>query len=208
MQAEDEHSSGMTGRAGDIKGQGAKDGPDSHGDPVSPDNPNGQDGPGSSAGQGGPGIPDCQSISSSSEGQVVPCGPGNPPGPSDGGAVGDAAEGGPAVEQAPPAPGLGGDAAPGRAGEPEGRPLTFTLIVPFQNQLEAEIARRCLMSDVQRQVRKELTVTGSILVVRWTAENLAVLRLSMNSFLTHLSLVVRNIQCIGHPCHLNFDQEK
>uniref|UniRef100_A0A452UPZ6 L antigen family member 3 n=1 Tax=Ursus maritimus TaxID=29073 RepID=A0A452UPZ6_URSMA len=75
-----------------------------------------------------------------------------------------------------------------------------TLTVPFRSPLEAEMACRSLAPHAQRHrgvVQKELTVNGSTLAVRWTAEDPVFFRISINSFLDQLSLVIRNIRGLG-----------
>uniref|UniRef100_A0A8I3Q0Z9 L antigen family member 3 n=1 Tax=Canis lupus familiaris TaxID=9615 RepID=A0A8I3Q0Z9_CANLF len=76
------------------------------------------------------------------------------------------------------------------------------LTVPFRTPLEAEMARRSLAPYVQRPrglVQKELTVNGSALAIRWTAEDPVFFRISVNAFLDQLSLVMRNIRGFGSP---------
>uniref|UniRef100_A0A8C6DN17 L antigen family member 3 n=1 Tax=Moschus moschiferus TaxID=68415 RepID=A0A8C6DN17_MOSMO len=119
--------------------------------------------------------PACQSGSGSAEGEDVHRAPEGRGGPGRGRAV---------IEAAVARP--GGD----------------TLRVPFQLPLEADMARRSLLPDAQRHqglIRKEFAVNGSDLLVRWTAEDLAFIRLSMNPFLDQLSLVIQNIQSLGPP---------
>ena len=77
-----------------------------------------------------------------------------------------------------------------------------TLRVPFQSPLEAGMAVISLLPDAQRHqglIRKEFAVNGSDLLVRWTAEDLAFIRLSINPFLDQLSWVIRNTQRHGLP---------
>lgn len=78
----------------------------------------------------------------------------------------------------------------------------FSLSVPFPSALEAQIARGSLAPDAEphsRAVHKELTVTGSVLAVRWRAEDSRLLRVSVINFLDQLSLVVRTMQRFGPP---------
>ncbi|XP_012890763.1 PREDICTED: EKC/KEOPS complex subunit LAGE3-like [Dipodomys ordii] len=82
-------------------------------------------------------------------------------------AVGVLAIPSPRGERAPPAPAASGDAATSFL-RPGSRLLEFSLTVPFGSPLEADMARRCLVTYAQRQqemVHKELTVTGSVLTV-------------------------------------------
>uniref|UniRef100_A0A8C3YAG3 L antigen family member 3 n=1 Tax=Catagonus wagneri TaxID=51154 RepID=A0A8C3YAG3_9CETA len=145
------------------------------------------DGGGGEGGRGGPHssqIPDCQSSSG---------GPNGEGGPGREGAVIEAAVAPPRVDQEPLAQGPGGDAVPVAVG-PGSSPSTLT--VPFRSPLEADMARRSLIPNAQRQqhvIQKEFTVTGSALAIRWTAEDLALCRTAINSFLDQLSLVIRNI---------------
>ncbi|KAF6390240.1 hypothetical protein mRhiFer1_007820 [Rhinolophus ferrumequinum] len=77
-------------------------------------------------------------------------------------------------------------------------PMASTLTLPFQSYLEAELARLAMDTDAQRHwqgVEKEVIVTDNVLAV-WIAENPDLLRVSINSFLEQLSVVVRNIQRI------------
>uniref|UniRef100_A0AAA9S6H1 L antigen family member 3 n=1 Tax=Bos taurus TaxID=9913 RepID=A0AAA9S6H1_BOVIN len=120
-------------------------------------------------------IPACQSGSGSAEGEAVRRAPQGRGGPGRGRAVMEAAV---------------------------ARPQGDTLRVPFQSPLEADMARRSLLPDAQRHqglIRKEFAVNGSDLLVRWTADDLAFIRLSMNPFLDQLSLVIRNIRSLGLP---------
>ncbi|XP_073920368.1 EKC/KEOPS complex subunit LAGE3 isoform X2 [Castor canadensis] len=76
------------------------------------------------------------------------------------------------------------------------------LSVPFPTPLEAEIACGALAPDAEPHravLGKELTVSGSILAVHWTAEDSRLLRTSIINFLEQLSLVVRTMQRFGPP---------
>ncbi|XP_042523448.1 EKC/KEOPS complex subunit LAGE3-like [Dipodomys spectabilis] len=109
-------------------------------------------------------------------------------------AVGVLAIPSPRGERAPPAPAASGDAATSFL-RPGSRLLEFSLTVPFGSPLEADMARRSLVTYAQRQqemVHKELTVTGSVLTVRWTTEDPILFRISVNGFLDQLSMVMRN----------------
>ncbi|KAJ1058375.1 hypothetical protein K5549_021619, partial [Capra hircus] len=118
--------------------------------------------------------------------------PGDPDGLEGHQGLGGMGEAGAAMARAPePAhvrrtPGPGGDALPG--------------LVLFPSLMEAEMAHQSLRPHVQpyhRAVGKELTVNSSIIAIRWTAEDLAFIRLSLNPFLDQLSLVIRNIRALG-----------
>nr|XP_044620136.1 EKC/KEOPS complex subunit LAGE3-like isoform X1 [Equus asinus] len=59
------------------------------------------------------------------------------------------------------------------------------------------MARRAMAPEAQRHqqaVQKECAVNGSVLAVRWTAEDPGLLQISINSFLDLLVRVVRNIR--------------
>ncbi|XP_036908448.1 EKC/KEOPS complex subunit LAGE3-like [Sturnira hondurensis] len=98
-------------------------------------------------------------------------------------------------------------AAAGRAAalltrRPGNRPHTFTLSVPFPSPLEADIACGSLAPDAEPHrdaVRKELTVSGSVLAVCWRAEDARLLRISVVSFLDQLSLVMQTMHRFGPP---------
>ncbi|XP_044620164.1 EKC/KEOPS complex subunit LAGE3-like isoform X2 [Equus asinus] len=140
--------------------------------------------------QHSPRAPDCQDSSGCLEGQ--------------GGSEGAVDETAIALlrgEQALHIPGPGGDAATVAVG-PGSRLLEFTLTVPFRSPLEAEMARRAMAPEAQRHqqaVQKECAVNGSVLAVRWTAEDPGLLQISINSFLDQLALVVGSIQHFGLP---------
>ncbi|XP_006171137.1 EKC/KEOPS complex subunit LAGE3-like [Tupaia chinensis] len=171
---------GDSGSAGSSEGKGSLSGPGHLSDPRGLEGRSGCDG------QGAHGGPESQS------------------GPAREGAVGEVAVATPQCEQAAHAPGSRGDAGPMARGS-RSRLLEFTLIVPFQSPLEADMAHRSLAPDTQRQpgvVQKEFTVNGSTLTIRWTAEDPVLFRISINSFLDRLSLVVRNIQRLGLPASL------
>ncbi|XP_008563025.1 PREDICTED: EKC/KEOPS complex subunit LAGE3-like [Galeopterus variegatus] len=130
--------------------------------------------------------------------QAIPGGQG---GPSMEGAVDEVAVATFQGKQTPQTPGTSGDAAPSAVG-PESRLLEFTLTVPFRSPLEADMAHRTLATSVQPLegvVQKEFRVNGSDLVVRWSAEDPDVFRISVNYFLERLSLLIRNIRRIWLP---------
>ncbi|XP_034504956.1 EKC/KEOPS complex subunit LAGE3-like [Ailuropoda melanoleuca] len=76
-----------------------------------------------------------------------------------------------------------------------------TLTVPFPSPMEAEIAHRFLTPNARLRgpVQKELSVNGSVLTVRWRAEDPRLLRISIISFLDQLSLVMRTMRRFGPP---------
>ncbi|KAM8893227.1 uncharacterized protein AAEQ78_005560 [Lycaon pictus] len=122
-------------------------------------------------------------------------------GPRPEGAEGEAVRAPPQAEVAPQPAGPRGDVPPEVVFAPS-RLLEFKLTVPFRTPLEAEMARRSLAPYVQRPrglVQKELTVNGSALAIRWTAEDPVFFRISVNAFLDQLSLVMRNIRGFGSP---------
>ncbi|XP_030890441.1 EKC/KEOPS complex subunit LAGE3-like [Leptonychotes weddellii] len=113
------------------------------------------------------------------------------------------------MEQAPHAPGPDGDAAPA-AGGPGRRLLQFILTIPFPSPVEAEIAERFMTPNAERRgpVRKELSVNGSVLTVRLTAEDPGQLQMSVTSCLDQVSLVIRTMQRVVPPFFAKPQQEK
>ncbi|TWW66181.1 L antigen family member 3-like [Takifugu rubripes] len=80
--------------------------------------------------------------------------------------------------------------------------LEFSLDVPFPSSREAVIALRSLSPDREPRkggIEKELTLSGSTLSVRWRADEARILRVSVNSFLDHLSLVLETMEMFGPP---------
>ncbi|KAM6901843.1 L antigen family member 3-like isoform 1-T2 [Lycodopsis pacificus] len=80
--------------------------------------------------------------------------------------------------------------------------LEFSLDVPFPSSREASIALRSLSPDREPRkggISKHLAVTGSTLSVKWSADEARVLRVSVNSFLDHLTLVMETMQMFGPP---------
>uniref|UniRef100_A0A3Q3FUE2 L antigen family member 3 n=1 Tax=Labrus bergylta TaxID=56723 RepID=A0A3Q3FUE2_9LABR len=70
-----------------------------------------------------------------------------------------------------------------------------SLDVPFPSSGEAAIALRSLSPDREPRkggISKELAVSGSTLS-RWSADEARILRVSVNSFLDHLSLVLETM---------------
>ncbi|KAM9771158.1 cancer/testis antigen 1-like isoform 1-T1 [Syngnathus typhle] len=75
--------------------------------------------------------------------------------------------------------------------------LEFSLQVPFQSARQAAVALRSLSPDREPRrggVRKRLTLAGSVLSAKWRAEQARVLRVSVNSFLEHLDLVLETMR--------------
>uniref|UniRef100_A0A286XHL2 L antigen family member 3 n=2 Tax=Cavia porcellus TaxID=10141 RepID=A0A286XHL2_CAVPO len=97
--------------------------------------------------------------------------------------------------------GSGQDPVPDTSG-PNSTPHTFALSVPFPTPLDAEIALGSLAPDAEPQpgvIGKELTASVSTLAIRWTAQDVRLLRVSVLSFLEQLSLVVQTMQRFGPP---------
>ncbi|XP_008301009.1 L antigen family member 3-like [Stegastes partitus] len=83
--------------------------------------------------------------------------------------------------------------------------LEFSLDVPFPSAREASIALRSLSPDREPRkggITKHLTVAGSTLSVRWSADEARILRVSVNSFLDHLKLVLETMEMFGPPVDL------
>ncbi|XP_047228987.1 L antigen family member 3-like isoform X2 [Girardinichthys multiradiatus] len=81
--------------------------------------------------------------------------------------------------------------------------LEFFLDVPFPSSHEATIALRSLAPDKEPRrggISKQLSVSGSTL--RWSADEARILRVSVSSFLDHLSLVVETMEVFGPPVDL------
>uniref|UniRef100_A0AAY4BNI4 L antigen family member 3 n=1 Tax=Denticeps clupeoides TaxID=299321 RepID=A0AAY4BNI4_9TELE len=77
--------------------------------------------------------------------------------------------------------------------------ICSNLEVPFPSECLASIALNSLAPDREPRrggITKELLVTGS---VRWTADEARVLRVSVGSFLDHLSLVLETMEAFGPP---------
>uniref|UniRef100_A0A3Q3INX5 L antigen family member 3 n=1 Tax=Monopterus albus TaxID=43700 RepID=A0A3Q3INX5_MONAL len=74
-----------------------------------------------------------------------------------------------------------------------------SLDVPFPSSREANIALRSLSPDREPRkggISKELTVSGS---TRWSADEARILRVSVDSFLDHLLLVLETMEMFGSP---------
>ncbi|MED6268797.1 hypothetical protein CHARACLAT_026188 [Characodon lateralis] len=83
--------------------------------------------------------------------------------------------------------------------------LEFFLDVPFPSSHEATIALRSLAPDKEPRrggISKQLSVSGSTLSVRWSADEARILRVSVSSFLDHLLLVVETMEVFGPPVDL------
>ncbi|XP_077920919.1 EKC/KEOPS complex subunit LAGE3 [Halichoerus grypus] len=68
--------------------------------------------------------------------------------------------------------------------------------------LEAEIACGSLAPDAEPHggaVEKQLTVSGSVMAVRWRAKDPRLLRISIMTFLDQLSLVMQTMRRFGPP---------
>lgn len=122
-------------------------------------------------------------------------------GPSSAGTAAPASGGAPCVKRVQHASGPGEDAA-STAKRPRNRPHIFALSVPFPSPLEADIACGSLSPDPEPHpgaVWKEVTVSGSVLAVRWRADDSRLLRISIVNFLDHLTMVMRTMQRFGPP---------
>lgn len=78
--------------------------------------------------------------------------------------------------------------------------LKFSLDVPFPSSREATIALRSLAPDREPRkggISKQLSVSGSTLSVRWSADEARILRVSVTSFMDHLSLVLETMEMFG-----------
>ncbi|XP_024904993.1 EKC/KEOPS complex subunit LAGE3 [Pteropus alecto] len=116
-------------------------------------------------------------------------------------AAGATSSGASPVARAQSAPGPSGDAE-ATASRPGNRLHIFALRVSFPSPLEADIAHGSLAPDAEPHrgvVRKDLTVNGSVLAVRWRAEDSGLLRISIINFLDQLCLVMRTLQRFGTP---------
>ncbi|XP_067833627.1 EKC/KEOPS complex subunit LAGE3-like [Heptranchias perlo] len=80
--------------------------------------------------------------------------------------------------------------------------LRFNLSVPFPSLLEAQIAHGSLVPDSEPRrggISKEVTVRGCVLLARWEADEARILRVSVSSFLDHLTLVLQTMDRFGPP---------
>ncbi|XP_075440838.1 EKC/KEOPS complex subunit LAGE3 isoform X2 [Ascaphus truei] len=80
--------------------------------------------------------------------------------------------------------------------------LHFQLHVPFPGPREAQIAHDTLCPDAEPRrggISKALSLTENILHVRWQADEARILRVSVSSFLEHLSLVLQTMDRFGPP---------
>ncbi|CAK7313030.1 EKC/KEOPS complex subunit LAGE3 [Vulpes lagopus] len=118
---------------------------------------------------------------------------------------GPQAGGAPQVEGVSPGGGQGEEASASTSaacGGASGNQLEFSLTVPFLCYVDAEVARQCLISDVesfQGAVHTELTVIGNDLLIKLTAEDSALLQISTACLLNQLSLVVQTMQHFVPP---------
>lgn len=77
-----------------------------------------------------------------------------------------------------------------------------SLNVPFPSPREAAIALQSLSPDQEPRkggIIKQLTVTGNTLSVKWSADEARILRVSVNSFMDNLSLVLETMEMFGPP---------
>ncbi|KAK7895302.1 hypothetical protein WMY93_020627 [Mugilogobius chulae] len=80
--------------------------------------------------------------------------------------------------------------------------LEFSLDVPFPSSREAMIALRSLSPDKEPRrggITKDLSVQDNTLSVRWSADEARILRVSVNSFMDHLSLVLETMEMFSLP---------
>ncbi|XP_043936120.1 EKC/KEOPS complex subunit LAGE3 [Protopterus annectens] len=87
-------------------------------------------------------------------------------------------------------------------GEVRSGKLEFELSVPFPSHLEAQIAYGSLSPDAEPRkggISKELKVMENLLQVHWSADEARILRVSVSSFLDHLSLVIKTMDRFGPP---------
>ncbi|KAJ0012822.1 hypothetical protein NQD34_017156 [Periophthalmus magnuspinnatus] len=80
--------------------------------------------------------------------------------------------------------------------------LGFSLDVPFPSSREALIALRSLSPDKEPRkggISKEITVKDNTLSVRWSADEARILRVSVNSFMDHLLLVLETMEMFSLP---------
>ncbi|XP_066213879.1 EKC/KEOPS complex subunit Lage3-like [Saccopteryx leptura] len=90
-------------------------------------------------------------------------------------------------------------------------PWNSALIVPFRSYLHAEVARSVLSHGAEPYrgtVHWELTVTGSRLSVRLTAEDSDLLHNAAASLVNRLAMVFRNIQLFEPPRFTTFQLSK
>ncbi|XP_042307850.1 EKC/KEOPS complex subunit LAGE3 isoform X6 [Sceloporus undulatus] len=83
-----------------------------------------------------------------------------------------------------------------------GSSLAFELSIPFPSSLLARIALDSLAPDPEPRkggISKELSVMEDTLHICWKADEARILRVSVNSFLEHLSLVVETMDLFGPP---------
>ncbi|XP_061589340.1 L antigen family member 3-like [Cololabis saira] len=83
--------------------------------------------------------------------------------------------------------------------------LEFSLDVPFPSSRQAAIALRSLSPDKEPRkcgVNKNLSVSGAMMSARWSADEARILRVSVNSFLDHLKLVLETMEMFGPPVPL------
>lgn len=75
--------------------------------------------------------------------------------------------------------------------------LKFEIRVKFENNRHAEIAANTLSVDKEPRkelIQKHIRVEDNFLIVNWSAKLTKLLRVSVNSFLDHLILVIDTIE--------------
>ncbi|XP_010876458.2 EKC/KEOPS complex subunit LAGE3 [Esox lucius] len=93
-------------------------------------------------------------------------------------------------------------AVPGEENNHKQGKLEFALDVPFPSTREASIAFKSLIPDREPRkggISKEITVSDSTLSVRWRADETRILRVSVGSFMDHLTLVMETMEAFGPP---------
>ncbi|XP_055486770.1 L antigen family member 3-like [Leucoraja erinacea] len=96
----------------------------------------------------------------------------------------------------------GGDGAAAVVVGGAGDRLHFNLSVPFPSVREAQIALGSLSPDCEPRkggISRTLSVQGCTLQGRWVAHEARILRVSVSSFLDHLSLVLETMDRFGPP---------
>ncbi|XP_006005472.1 L antigen family member 3-like [Latimeria chalumnae] len=80
--------------------------------------------------------------------------------------------------------------------------LNFKLTIPFPSNMEAQIAHGSLSPDPEPRkggITKEVEVKDNLLHVHWAADEARILRVSVNSFLDLLGLVLQTMERFGPP---------
>ena len=78
--------------------------------------------------------------------------------------------------------------------------LKAEINIPFLNSEHAKIAFNSLIVDKEPRkelITREINLDGDCLKVNWCSKEARILRVSINSFLDHLRLVIRTIDQFG-----------